>query len=752
MNQPVQQNISQPFEQPNIWQYLAIIYRHLWVVILVFISVLSLTLYRNYKAIPIYEAESTVLLEASSPNLFNSQFTTSYYTMYLSQRYLLQNQMLFLRSYQMAQLVAKEFGKNELAIALKPYKGMNLTEEERLKILSIMVKSSLVVSQDPQSDFLHITIRFTDPKIATFIANTYAEVFQREDLSYKRSTMKAMKEFVAEQLNFTKKQLDDAEDQLKAYKMSNNVVYLDAEGQRIISNIGDLEKMYFDANSQYQGVIKQIGYYESEIRKEKLGFVPKLENISSPMITQLRNKMVELEMAKTGLEEKGYKDNHPKLKEINLRIGKTSRQLVDALEEVLTKEHFTDPQSTLSEYIKTLIPLEVQRSGLDARKKVLKNAVNNYNSKLLGFPQKEINLARLVRDRAIAEKIYIMLKEQYQTIRITEAGELSRVRIIDFAKEPTAPILPQKRRDLFIGIIMGLVLGFVMSFFLEYLDDRIRSPEELQRFTGLSILGVIPLISSDRKVQRGSKHELSSIEERLVTHYDPKSPTAEAYRSLRTSIMFSRAGKTIKTILITSSGPREGKSTTAANLAITMSQMGSKTLLIDSDLRRPILHSLFGMNKEPGLTNHILGGIPLEESARKTSIDNLFVMPAGTMPPNPSEILSSQIIDDFIDKSTKYFDVLVFDSPPIIAVTDPIVLGLKVDGVCLVVDGYSVKRAIVKRAIDNIMKMNLPILGAIFNKLDFQKRYGYYGYYNYYYYYYSGEGKRSQSKRKRTKS
>ena len=420
LQQPSQ---TQAIDQQSLWQFFSTLYRYLWVVFLVFISVLSLTIYRNYKAIPIYEASSTVMVETvpSNMGLFSSTAANSYYY-YFGQRNLIQNQILFIKSFQMAQLVAKTFGPEEIATVLKPEKGKKkatLTDEEKVKRFSYLALGSLTVSQQPLTDILVISCRAQDPKIACFLSNSYAKIFQQEDLTYRRSTLTSMKDFVAEQLELTKKQLEDAEDQLKAYKMSNNVVFLDAEGQRLINNISSLEVMYFDMNSQLQAARKQISYYQSQISKEKKGFVPNLENLSSPMILSLRSKLVDLEMQKTGLEEKGYSERHPKVKEINSRIAKTSRQLTAELERLLSDNNFLDPMSTIGEYIKAAIPYEVLRSGLEARTKALRGTINRYNTRLNGFPQKEITIARLTRDKLINEKIYTMLKEHFQTIRIS---------------------------------------------------------------------------------------------------------------------------------------------------------------------------------------------------------------------------------------------------------------------------------------------------------------------------------------------
>ncbi len=248
------------------------------------------------------------------------------------------------------------------------------------------------------------------------------------------------------------------------------------------------------------------------------------------------------------------------------------------------------------------------------------------------------------------------------------------------------------------------------------------------------MLGTIPQI----KDASGSRHAADGGGHRLVTHLDPRSPVGEAYRSLRTNLAFARAHEPLKTIVLSSPGPADGKSTTVANLAITFAQQGQRTLLIDADLRRAVLDKLFSVPREPGLTDVLVGRAALMQAVNKTAIENLHVLGSGPFPPNPSELLGSQAMREVLRAARDEFDVVLLDSPPLLAVTDAAVLSTMVDGAILVVRTGSTPRTSVRRAISQLETVHGRLVGTVLNDVDF--RAGLYGGgYGYYYYYYYGQ-------------
>jgi len=287
-----------------------------------------------------------------------------------------------------------------------------------------------------------------------------------------------------------------------------------------------------------------------------------------------------------------------------------------------------------------------------------------------------------------------------------------------------------------------------LTFLREYVDTSLKSMEDVER-TGFPVLGSIPIIAPQRvsKHTRGEDGEILRIESRLVTHFVPKSPISEAYRTLRTNIQYAKVDRPIKTVLVTSAGPEEGKSTSVANLAITFAQMGTKTLLVDTDLRRPVLNGIFGLSRAEGLTNVLVGKITMEEAIKPTKIDNLHLLPSGTLPPNPSELLASDAMGKLLGDVAKQFSIVLFDSPPVIPVTDAAVLSTKLDGVILVVKSGETRKEALLRGRDLLENVSARVLGVVVNGVNIDQMYG--SYYRYYYHYYYGDGKDKKKKGRR---
>lgn len=288
--------------------------------------------------------------------------------------------------------------------------------------------------------------------------------------------------------------------------------------------------------------------------------------------------------------------------------------------------------------------------------------------------------------------------------------------------------IPRKLQNTLLAAVVGCMLAVGVAFLIEYLDDTIKSSEDVGQALGLSTLGAITRFSTDK-------------EDRLITAAHPRSPISEAYRALRTNIQYSSVDNPLRTLLITSTDPTEGKTTTVANLGTVMAQAGLSVIVVDSDLRRPLLHQYFEVSRNVGLTNALLDKSPSTDGyLQETEVENLRVLACGPLPPNPSELLNSQRMRELIEQLKEEADVLLFDSPPILAVTDASILANQVDGVLLVVDAGSTRRGVAQRGKEQLDKVGANLLGAALNKLSHRGRGGYY----YYYYYYSSEGGEEQ--------
>ena len=330
---------------------------------------------------------------------------------------------------------------------------------------------------------------------------------------------------------------------------------------------------------------------------------------------------------------------------------------------------------------------------------------------------------RLETSLAQYRNTYSTLVSNYQQVVLAEAQATNNIVVAEPAAVPDRPIRPRTRTNVMLAIIVGALLALGIAFLIEYLDDTIKTPDDVSGAAGLSTLGAIARLKT------------SGDPRQLVAWLRTKSPESEAYRTLRTNIQFSSVDNPIRTLLVTSSSPGEGKSTTTANLAVVMAQTGQRVIVVDTDLRRPVLHKVFGVPNNAGLTTSLLAGedVSLVVYLQPTEIDTLTVLTSGPIPPNPSELLGSRRMQHLIGVLAQAADIVIFDSPPVLAVTDAVVLGRQVDGVLMVADAGSTREHALAQATAELQKTGANVLGVALNRLNTQRG----GYY--YYYYYSAE-------------
>ncbi len=328
--------------------------------------------------------------------------------------------------------------------------------------------------------------------------------------------------------------------------------------------------------------------------------------------------------------------------------------------------------------------------------------------------------------------------------KIIQIMQLENVQIIDRAEIPNYPISPNNTRNTQIGTLLGLILGAAIAFLIFYLDDTIKTPDDVQKHIGLPVIGAIPRF---QKLIKGLKKGKSKT---VILHANPKSPISEAYRVLRTNIQYSSFDKQLKTFVVTSSSPMEGKSTTIINLAVAFAQAGNRVLLIDTDLRKPTIQDIFGFPDRRGLTNYLVlhngtEKIEYKKFIRISDIENLDIMSCGVIPPNPSELLSSNSMKHFVEQVRDDYDLVFFDAPPIGNVTDAAIISTYCDGTILVVSSGNAKIGAIQRANDLLDKVNANKIGVVLNKLDKSANKSYY---NSQYYYY-GEDKTGKWRKNR---
>jgi len=399
---------------------------------------------------------------------------------------------------------------------------------------------------------------------------------------------------------------------------------------------------------------------------------------------------------------------------------------------------------------------------IEEAKKDLSDSLSQLSAQQRDLSAKEMELIQLKRNVTVAEEIYLMFKTKYEEARILEAEKVQDITIVEPASLPSAPVSPNKSFNFMIGILSGLLFGLIMAFVTESFDTSIGRVDDIEELTKVPVLAIIPSTSLEkgrrifksffkRKKPISEKEELH---ERLVALFEPTSVAAEAYKSLRTHLDLTGLKKVGNCMVITSSSPEEGKTQTLANLGIVLAQSGQKVLIVGSDFRKPMVYKLFGLKRSPGLTevligkmswkdaistevDMLIGGLEYEKILKTQGIENLRIITCGERTPNPAELLSFPEMDDLIEELKKNFDVVLFDSPPILPVTDSAILAAKVDGVILVYEAGRTSRHALNRARIQLENVEAKILGVVINNLKAEfiedvtpyQRYRYYGYY-----------------------
>ncbi|HEX2719088.1 MAG TPA: polysaccharide biosynthesis tyrosine autokinase [Gemmatimonadaceae bacterium] len=572
------------------------------------------------------------------------------------------------------------------------------------------LRAGLFTRVIPQTDVVEITYQGPDPVVVRDAANSVAAAYAEFSSDLQTTQARTKTRFIERSLAERRLELESAQQRLQGFKERNQTPDVPSEMTALAENIQHLESERRSAiveQNTYQqllGKLSQADTVDQDLRR--LAGTDAITKNS--YVASLYTRWFDLLKSREEMMATGRGPSHPDVQAQDKLIARTKGDLQEA-----SRLYLDGIASRLKSFDQTIAELRHQSER---------------------FPPLESEQARLTADVRTIQTTYDNLQREYQMAKIAESADGATVRLVDKAQLPTFAISPNRRRAVQFAMILGLLLGIAAAVGLEKIDDSVKSSDELPNRFQLPVLGQIPAI-------RAAGREEGTPLSRLVTHVDPRSVVAEAYRSLRTNIAFSRAQARIRTLVLTSPGPADGKSTTVANLAITFAQQGQKTLLVDADLRRAVLDKTFGVPRTPGLTEVVVGVAALDDAVHPTSVENLFVMGSGQLPPNPSELLGSVGMRDVLDAARERFDVILFDSPPLLAVTDAAVLSTMVEGSILVVRMGSTSREAVRRAAAHLRAVNSRVLGAVLNDIDLNagSYYGGYGYYAYAYHPESGQ-------------
>jgi capsular exopolysaccharide synthesis family protein len=732
---------------------------------LIFTIVILFTIYTSLTTQPVFQATTIVMIKGNTtdPSSFVFDFGMS------GSKQRLQNEIEVLKSYdlndQMVQSLIEDGSSSRLALFGTRYTSKRyrlkdyfirwissnpdslilpgeLSFSERIGVVE-KLRGTSSISSIRETDVLKIAISSTDSSEAVFLANRMSNIYRNLDLAGGQGELHFVLTFLDSQITKYEKRLERVENELRQFQSTEQIYSLDGSAELLLRDLTEYEGIYFTNVAEQEVAQERVKYLKAQLSSSEKALMEEITNTNNPMIVALRYKIAELEAQKIQqMVDEGWNNSSLQARDFDRRIVEMKNKLTGITESlILSGWSEEDPFAASQEIFNRIVEQEVEVHSARSRSLQYKSLVNRMSNRMLNLPTQTLQYARLERELKLNEKLYLTMKQNFEESRITEAGQRGKVRILDPALV-AKKIKPNKKMNLMFGAFIGLGLSFGFAFIREYLDNTVKSVEQLER-KGLTVLGIIPDMhhsngAQPAKVNRTPSKGGDGFKRRLITFEDPKSPISESYRSLRTNITYSPIEKAIKSVIVSSPQPSEGKSTTVANLAIAFAQLKRRTLLIDSDMRKPVQHNAFDLSRGPGLSEYLTGQIEdFNSVVRPTKIENLFLVTAGASPPNPSELLGSPIMSKLVKNLEQQWDMILFDSPPIVAVTDSSMISSEIDAMVMVVKAGQTDRAAIDRALDTISNVQSPLIGAILNGANPETLAGkysyYYSYYNYYY-------------------
>ncbi|HKK07364.1 MAG TPA: polysaccharide biosynthesis tyrosine autokinase [Gemmatimonadota bacterium] len=576
--------------------------------------------------------------------------------------------------------------------------GGDVAERLRLRTTGLRgaadaLKAGLSVTRpDPNANLIRIEYSGTDRWQVRDIPNAVATAFVARRQSVQKTEARSTVAFLTEQSARIDSQLRAAEDTLQAFREAEQVVAPEAQADAQVQRLADLKGKRADLASERDALQNLVGQIESGPGRPdwtKAAAFPTF--LSNKSVQDLLQKLTDAEQKRT--EMLAFRtEKHPDLVALDRQIDQLEGRLGQIARDYL---------GSLSDQI----------ASIDT-------VLDQFGTELARVPGKEVRYARLQRRSDLLTQLNTMLQQRLKEAQISAAVEDASVRVVESAVLPDRPIAPKPVRNLALGGFLGLLLGVGLAFVREYTDRTLHADEDVEALVGAPVLARVPPVAEAARRRAGRA-------DGVIAARDGRSLPAESFRSLRTNVRYTRGGEGAREILVTSPGARDGKSLTASNLAVTLAQQGTRTLLVDADLRKAVQHQAFGVDREPGLAECLVDGIPLRSAVRATDVEGLDLLPAGAPPPNPAELLGSERMERLLGEIRQAYAAFVIDTPPALVVTDASVLASRVQGTLVVVRAERTVREGAEAAVEQLRRVGAEVLGVVLNDASADGRYGY---------------------------
>jgi len=742
-------NQTDQTDQINLRDYWRIIVKHRKLIITFFLVVVAAVAIHSLTMIPVYQSTTQILIERANPNVLRAEemfvIDPTGQDFYQTQYKILESRALagevvnrlnltehpefkgieeepgffsYIKDtkstimgeikglFEFMKPSRPEFDENEYFGTTGSVPGMESHDNSRV-VGSFLGR--LNIEPIRNSRLVNISFESTYPKLSARVANALVKTYIDWNLSLRLKGQQAAALFLNEQVKETRRKLAATELALQQYREKYGVAIIssrvggktgyseDLSRQKLIhvsTQLLDVTNKRIEAEIKYEKALKLLK------NPAKADSIP--EVVSSPVIISIKANEIGLLREKAEKSEK-FGQKHPIMIALNQEIKDLRKQKFHEIKNIVSSMK-TNYEVALSQ------------------ERTLQNAMGLSQDETINRDKIAIQYQVLQQEVDSNRQLYDMLLKRLKETNVSEENRTINIHVVDYAEVPKSPVKPKPKRNLLLAVIMGLFMGGGMAFFIEYLDNTVKNSEDLERFFQLPYLGPVPHYDMKNS---------GSVQPELVVLNEPRSSASEAYRGLRTGILFSTPGHSPRSVLITSPAAGEGKTITCANLAVVMAQSGSKVLLIDTDMRKPRLHRVFGIKNEQGMSNLLVGEGEWKDFRIKTDITNLDFIPSGPNSPNPAELVGSERMQNLMKEFGKEYDRIVMDSAPVAAVTDPVVLSRLADGVILVIHAGVTSRDIIANGIRRLKDVHATILGAMLNNIDIGKGSCYYYYQDY---------------------
>ncbi|NWF75700.1 MAG: polysaccharide biosynthesis tyrosine autokinase [Nitrospirae bacterium] len=711
-------------EEVHLRDYLSVIIRRRWILITFLIAVVTTVTIGTFLAKPKYKSTITIKIDKENPNILSfkdvvglERVEEDYY----------QTQYKILKSRNLAKRVIRSLRLNEHPEFVSPQKieahaseansGQLLKQIDPLEdgissgVIDTFLKK-VEVSPLQKSRLVNVSFISYDPELSANVSNAIGEAFIELNIESKFEATHQARAWLEKQLETMKAKVEQAEEKLNEYAAKNEIIFIEKTDEQgkgtqseniVTKKLSELSSELTEATSDR--ISKEALY--KEIRSDD----PESSSVimNNPLILELKKTLATLE-SEYNEQLKVYKQDYPKMVRLKEQITQIKKKIDTESRKLITS-------------IRKDYEVAVKRENQ------LKATLESQKNKALDLNQRIIQYQILKREADTNKELYNGLLQRLKETGVSASLTASNIQLLDKAEIPKSPYKPNKKLNIMLSLVVGLLGGIGLAFFTEYLDNTIKTPEDIEKRVSLPPLGFIPDYSD--------KKENLAIE--YVAHEKANSPIAEAYRSIKTFLLLSTGGKPPRIIMITSPIREDGKTTTAINTAISLTKSDAKVVLIDADMRRPRIHGIFSNSSKIGLSTFLSGNIEFgNDLIQKSYIENLYIIPSGPVPPNPAELLSSYRFRELLQALYSIYNFVVIDTPPVIGISDPLIISQSVDGVVMVVRSGKTPKEAAHEARRLLLGVNAKILGVVLNSIN-QSEMRYSHYYHYYKHYYSNE-------------